>query len=82
MQFAIRPNIRNHTILSRDSVIKQVARIVGPDHQVNLKEYDLLIVVEVYKVCCATKGPGDQRQLTTLFRTSVASVSLTRASIP
>jgi tRNA acetyltransferase TAN1 len=49
-QFAIRPNIRNHDILSRDSVIKQVASIVGPVHQVDLKSYDLLILVEIYKV--------------------------------
>lgn len=52
LQFAIRPNIRNHSTLNRDVVIKQVASIVGADHQVDLKAYDLLILVEIYKVCC------------------------------
>ena len=50
MQFAIRPNIRNHSILTRDSIIRQVATVVGSGHQVDLKLYDLLILVEVYKV--------------------------------
>lgn len=49
-QFAIRSNIRNHSKLSRDVVIKQVASIVGADHRVDLKAYDLLILVEIYKV--------------------------------
>lgn len=49
-KFAIRPNLRNHKILSRDSIIQQVASIVGPGHSVDLKHYDHLILVEVYKV--------------------------------
>lgn len=49
-QFAIRPNFRNHKVLTRDSVIKQVAAAVGPGHAVDLKNYDLLILVEVYQV--------------------------------
>ncbi|RMZ11950.1 hypothetical protein D0862_02806, partial [Hortaea werneckii] len=51
-KFAIRPTLRNHSILSRDSIIKQVASIVGPGHVVDLKNYDLLIVVEVYQNIC------------------------------
>jgi hypothetical protein len=31
-------------------VIRQVASIVGPGHSVDLKNYDLLILVEVLKV--------------------------------
>ena len=31
-------------------MIKQVADIVGPKHTVDLKSYDLLILVEIYKV--------------------------------
>ena len=50
-KFAIRPNIRNSSQLSRDSVIKQVASAVGPRHSVDLKAYDLLIIVEIYRVC-------------------------------
>jgi hypothetical protein len=49
-QFAIRPTIRNHTTLNRDIVIKQVADAVGKPHSVDLKGYDLLILVEIYKV--------------------------------
>ncbi|EME39792.1 hypothetical protein DOTSEDRAFT_47345 [Dothistroma septosporum NZE10] len=51
-KFAIRPTLRNHNILSRDSVIKQVASIVGPGHVVDLQNYELLIVVEVYQNVC------------------------------
>ncbi|CAK4034219.1 related to dihydropteroate synthase [Lecanosticta acicola] len=51
-KFAIRPTLRNHNILTRDSIIKQVASIVGPGHQVDLTNYDLLIVVEVYQNVC------------------------------
>ena len=50
-QFAIRPNIRNHsTILTRDIIITLVAQIVGPLHKVDLKDFDTLILVEVYQV--------------------------------
>lgn len=42
--------MRNHNVLTRDSIIKQVAAIVGPGHEVDLKNYELLIVVEVYQV--------------------------------
>ncbi|KAI5361205.1 Putative THUMP domain-containing protein [Septoria linicola] len=50
--FAIRPTIRNHNILTRDSVIKQVASLVGTGHQVDLTNYELLIIVEVYQHIC------------------------------
>lgn len=52
LKFAIRPTIRNHNVLKRDAVIKQVAAIVarGKGHSVDLKGYDVLILVEVYKV--------------------------------
>lgn len=64
MQFAIRPTLRNHTSLTRDSVIKLVASLVGRNHQVDLKDYDLLILVELYKVrrrpagCRGLRGNG------------------------
>lgn len=50
IKFAIRTTIRNHNTLTRDGVIKQVADAVGPSHTVDLKNYDLLILVEIYKV--------------------------------
>ncbi|KAI9871318.1 MAG: hypothetical protein M1830_003036 [Pleopsidium flavum] len=48
-KFAIRPTIRSHNTLTRDGVIKQLADAVGPAHKVDLKHYDLLIIVEIYK---------------------------------
>ncbi|KAL5121064.1 hypothetical protein ACEQ8H_000915 [Pleosporales sp. CAS-2024a] len=48
-KFAIRPSIRNNKELTRDAVIKTVAAIVGPGHKVDLRNYDHLILVEIYK---------------------------------
>lgn len=50
LQFAIRPNLRNHNTLTRDKIIKGIASLVGPPHKVDLKNYELLIMVEVYQV--------------------------------
>lgn len=78
-QFAIRPTLRNHNTLTRDSIIKQVASIVGPGHEVNLRDYELLIVVEVYQV----SGNMRRSQLacsTDSGRTFVESASLTTVS--
>ncbi|KAK1077553.1 hypothetical protein LTR33_007991 [Friedmanniomyces endolithicus] len=58
-KFAIRPSIRNHNMLNRDSVIKQIARIVGPDHAVDLKNYELLIIVEIYQNICGISVVDD-----------------------
>lgn len=49
-QFAIRPTIRNHTQLKRDTIIKKVASMVGDQHSVDLKNYDALILVDILKV--------------------------------
>ncbi|TID13959.1 hypothetical protein E2P81_ATG07026 [Venturia nashicola] len=57
-KFAIRSNIRNHSTLKRDVVIKQVAGIVGADHHVDLKAYDFLILVEIYKNICGISVVG------------------------
>ncbi|KAK3703543.1 hypothetical protein LTR37_014390 [Vermiconidia calcicola] len=58
-KFAIRPTLRNHNILSRDSIIRQIATIVGPGHEVSLKDYDLLIIVEVYQNVCGVSVLDD-----------------------
>ena len=50
LKFAIRPTRRNHNIMKRDEIIKQIARAVGGDHKVDLKGYDHLILVDVYRV--------------------------------
>ncbi|MCJ1364167.1 hypothetical protein MMC16_003276 [Acarospora aff. strigata] len=57
-KFAIRPTIRNHSTLTRDGVIKQLADVVGPAHQVDLKHYDLMIIVEIYKNICGMSVVG------------------------
>lgn len=36
--------------MTRDDVIKQVAALVGDRHPVDLKHYDLLILIEIYQV--------------------------------
>lgn len=51
LQFAVRPNMRNHNTMKRDAIIKMVAGLVGQPHKVDLKNYDLLITVEIYQVC-------------------------------
>ncbi|KAI8939410.1 hypothetical protein NX059_003192 [Plenodomus lindquistii] len=62
-KFAIRPSIRNNKDLKRDGVIKSVAAAVGSGHKVDLKDYDLLILVEIYKnvVGMSVVGPDFER---------------------
>ena len=45
-------------MFTRDSVIKVVAQVVGPGHKVDLKQFDLLILVEVYKNVCGMSVVG------------------------
>jgi len=49
-RFAIRPTRRNHNVMKRDDIIKQIAKAVGGKHSVDLKNYDYLILVDVYRV--------------------------------
>lgn len=42
--------MRGNTKLNRDVIIKVVADAVGPEHPVNLKNYDLMILVDVAHV--------------------------------
>ncbi len=49
-QYAIRPSIRNHATLSRDSVIKQIAALVDSRHKVKLEAPDKVIIVDIFKV--------------------------------
>ncbi|CAG8023041.1 unnamed protein product [Penicillium salamii] len=45
--YAIRPSVRGNAKLNRDIVIKTVADAVGPEHPVNLKNYDYMILVDI-----------------------------------
>lgn len=49
-KYAIRPSIRGNKKFSRDTIIKTVADLVGPEHPVDLKNYDLAILVDVVQV--------------------------------
>lgn len=42
--------MRGNSKLSRDVIIKVVADAVGPEHPVNLKNYDHMILVDVAQV--------------------------------
>lgn len=42
--------MRGNSKLKRDIIIKTVADAVGPEHPVNLTNYDLMILVDVAQV--------------------------------
>jgi tRNA acetyltransferase TAN1 len=42
--------VRSNKKFNRDIVIKTVADVVGPEHPVDLKNYDLIILVTVIQV--------------------------------
>ncbi|KAK4074155.1 hypothetical protein Trihar35433_3629 [Trichoderma harzianum] len=50
--YAIRPTMRNHSILESQAVIKMVAGMVKPEHKVNLKNPDKVILVEIFQLFC------------------------------
>ncbi|KAL7275619.1 hypothetical protein RUND412_001430 [Rhizina undulata] len=52
VKFAIRPTTRNHNVLHRDEIIKCVADVVGGNHKADLKNPDVIIMVELYKNIC------------------------------
>ena len=37
--------------MKRDEVIQKVASLVGPGQSVDLKGYDVMILVDIYQVC-------------------------------
>ncbi|KAI5855267.1 hypothetical protein BZA05DRAFT_391059 [Tricharina praecox] len=63
IKFAIRPTTRNHSILKRDEIIRTIASCVGPSHTVDLKNPDLLILVELYKNVCGMSVVTDFEKL-------------------
>ncbi|KAL8789088.1 MAG: hypothetical protein Q9213_001351 [Squamulea squamosa] len=48
-KFAIRTTIRNNHAMKRDDIIKRVADLVGEPHTVDLKNYNQMILVDVYR---------------------------------
>lgn len=59
--FRVQPTTRNHDkTLTRDTIIKTVASMVGEPHKVNLNAPDLTILVEVYKFHCGMSVVGKE----------------------
>ncbi|KAL7803803.1 hypothetical protein V8C44DRAFT_343141 [Trichoderma aethiopicum] len=50
--YAIRHTIRNHTALESQAVIKMIAGMIKPEHKVNLKSPDKVILVEIFQLFC------------------------------
>ncbi|KTW27279.1 hypothetical protein T552_02262 [Pneumocystis carinii B80] len=61
--FAIRPNLRNHTKLTREQIIRTIVPLVGAPHKVDLKNYDVLIMVEIFKNICGISIVRDFEKL-------------------
>ncbi|PGG99479.1 tRNA acetyltransferase TAN1 [Blastomyces parvus] len=57
-KYAIRTSIRNNTEWTRDTLIPLVAKAVGPGHSVDLKNYDLLILVDIVQNICGMSVVG------------------------
>lgn len=49
-QYAIRPNVRANSVISRDDLIERVAALVDQRHKVNLGDPDKVIIAEITKV--------------------------------
>ncbi|MCJ1430224.1 hypothetical protein MMC29_008141, partial [Sticta canariensis] len=71
-KFAIRTTIRHHHVMNRDDVIRQVAAAVGDQHLVDLKHYDRLILVEIYRNVCGMSVVGPDFE--TLKRFNLAEI--------
>jgi tRNA acetyltransferase TAN1 len=50
LKYAIQPHARDNNTMTRDPVIAVVGSVIGKDHIVELKGYDLLVLVETVKV--------------------------------
>lgn len=60
-KFAIRPVVRDHSKgLTKDGIISTVAGLVGKPHRVDLKGYDRLILVDVFKNICGVSVVGNE----------------------
>src|SRR5579859_6077198 len=49
MKYAIHPNSRDNTSLNRDSIIQVIGSVIGRGHPVDLKGYDVMILVETVR---------------------------------
>ncbi|OBT63347.1 hypothetical protein VE03_07249 [Pseudogymnoascus sp. 23342-1-I1] len=56
--YAIRPTIRNHSLLKRDVVINSIANLIDKSHKVSLTNPDKVILVELYQNVCGISVVG------------------------
>ncbi|WBW70967.1 tRNA acetyltransferase Tan1 [Schizosaccharomyces osmophilus] len=63
LKFAVQATIRNHSVIKKDDIYRSIAKCVGHDHKVDLKNYDLLIVVQVFKNIIGMSVVKDYEQL-------------------
>ncbi|OZJ06724.1 hypothetical protein BZG36_00433 [Bifiguratus adelaidae] len=61
--FAIQPRIRQSNKIDRDELIKQVAKIVGMPHKVDLNNPEYSIIVEVWRNVCGMAIVRDYQKL-------------------
>ncbi|KAI0015855.1 hypothetical protein F4780DRAFT_762298 [Xylariomycetidae sp. FL0641] len=50
--YAIRPSFRSHNTLKRNEVIDLVAKLIAPQHKVNLTKPDKVILIDIYQTFC------------------------------
>ncbi|KAJ3410966.1 Mss4p nuclear export [Chytridiales sp. JEL 0842] len=62
-KFAIVFNRRNDNTITRDELIPKLAHLVGSTHKVDLKNPDLVILVEVFKGLCGMSVLSDYYKL-------------------
>ncbi|KIV82124.1 hypothetical protein PV11_04254 [Exophiala sideris] len=79
-KFAIRPTIRNNNKLDRDQVIRVVADKIGAlgqgMHTVDLKGYDKLVLVDVYRNVVGMSVVGDEFEKLKRFNLAEIHASL------
>ncbi|KOS17630.1 Uncharacterized protein ESCO_002586 [Escovopsis weberi] len=52
VSYAIRHNVRNHTVFKSSEVINMVAAMIQPSHKVNLTSPDKVILIEIFQMFC------------------------------
>ncbi|KAI0453956.1 hypothetical protein F5B21DRAFT_504843 [Xylaria acuta] len=57
--YAIRPTLRAHTTLKRSEVIGKVAQMISKRHNVNLKNPDKVIIIEIFQTCLGMSVVGE-----------------------
>lgn len=61
--YKIELRFRNHTVLSRDTLIEEVARCLPEGHTVDLDNPEIFILIEVFKSVCGMSIVKDYYKL-------------------